>query len=71
MLDDPDTVHLAQCALAAEFFGMPLFAYVDHLRRTRERYGERVAQLDLDYALALREQRIAKQNEAGERLSNA
>lgn len=50
---------------------MPLFAYVDHLRQTRERYGERAAQLDLDYVLALRALRIARQNEASERLNNA
>ncbi len=61
---EPETVHVARVALAAEFYGMPLFAYLDHLRQTRERYGESAARLDLAHALALRRLRIEKQNEA-------
>jgi hypothetical protein len=43
---------------------MPLYAYIDHLRRTRERYGEAAARLDLAFTLEVRRLKIEAQNEA-------
>jgi hypothetical protein len=37
---------------------MPLFSYVEHLRVTRERYGEPAARLDMQFAIELREQKL-------------
>jgi hypothetical protein len=46
---------------------MPLAAYLNHLRVTREQYGERVARLDLSFAIELREKKIQAASEAGKR----
>ncbi len=50
-------------ALAAEFYNMPLFAYLDHLRAVRERHGSGAAILDLSFALSVRHARIEQQIE--------
>jgi hypothetical protein len=44
-----------------------LFSYIDHLRQTRERYGDGAAQFELEHGLELRELRIKRANEAAER----
>lgn len=63
-LVEPETSHLALCALAADHYGIPVFQYMDHLRHIREQYGELAARFDLEFALAVRDLRIEKAKEA-------
>jgi len=59
-LPDPNLEELQMAAVAADYYAMPLFAYVDHLRRVREQYGDRAARLDVEHAIALREAKARK-----------
>lgn len=51
-------------AIAADYYGMPIFAYMEHLRRVRERYGEEASTFDLEHAVALRDGKLQAKIEA-------
>jgi hypothetical protein len=65
---DENTPQLARFAIAAEFYEMPLFGYIRHYRAIRREFGIAAAQLDLAFAVELRETKAQKAH--SERMKN-
>ena len=60
---DPDFQLLELAAIAADYYGLPLFGYIDHLRQTRVRYGNSAALLDLMTAVHTKEAKAERARE--------
>lgn len=64
---DPDNAALELAAIAADYYHMPLFAYIEHLRQVRERYGNQAAVLDLNTAVYIKQEKNILAEEIEER----
>lgn len=61
---DADLKELSLIAAAADHYGLPVFEFLEHVDRVRRKYGEAAAEFEVEFALAVRDLRIERMNEA-------